>query len=175
MFMLALAAGFVANAGTVSWSFWDDNASASSDYILYLMEGTLTDGAEIAGITDATSAASYVASAAGSGLMDHTDALYVEGETGAFAAGSKSFYALIFNNTSIDTATEYLVVGSFTANVPGSGSAVFGNDITDRTASGWQSFGGSEPVVPPTGVPEPTSGLLMLVGLGALALRRRRA
>ena len=46
---------------------------------------------------------------------------------------------------------------------------------TSITQSGL-TFGGSEPVVPPpTGVPEPTSGLLMLVGLGALALRRKRA
>jgi hypothetical protein len=33
----------------------------------------------------------------------------------------------------------------------------------------WQKGGVS------TAVPEPTSGLLMLVGLGALALRRKRA
>ena len=35
-----------------------------------------------------------------------------------------------------------------------------------------KSSGGGDPITP--GVPEPTSGLLMLVGLGALALRRRR-
>ena len=165
MFMLALAAGFVANAGLVNWEFWDDNASASNDYILYLMEGTLTDGATIAGITDNASASAFVASAVANGTMDHTDALYAYGSTGALDAGSKSFYALVFNSDSIDTASEYLVIGSFTVTVPGSGAGNLSADITDRTSAsaGWQA------------VPEPTSGLLMLVGLGALALRRKRA
>ena len=61
MFMLSLAVGFIANAGTVQWEFWDDNASASTDYVLYLMEGSLTDGATIAGITDTDSAVAFVA------------------------------------------------------------------------------------------------------------------
>lgn len=41
--------------------------------------------------------------------MDYTDALYVEGTTGVYAAGAKDFYALIFNAESIDDATQYLV------------------------------------------------------------------
>jgi hypothetical protein len=163
--MLALAVGFAANAGTVMWEFWDDNATASSDYVLYLMEGSLTDGAVIAGITDNDTAATFVAGAVGFSDMDHTDALYTSGTSKDLAAGSKTFYAVIFNSSEVSTATEYLVVGKFDASVPSSGSASIGGDITDRTgaSAGWQA------------VPEPTSGLLMLVGLGALALRRRRA
>ncbi len=165
MFMLALAAGFVANAGTVNWAFWDAELDASNDYVLYLMEGTLTDGATINSITDIDSAKTFVAGAIDSGVLDHTDELFGEGNSKAIDGGNKSFYALLFNADSIDDASKYLVVGNFTANVPGSGGASLNMAADGRTSAsaGWQA------------VPEPTSGLLMLVGLGALALRRKRA
>ena len=47
-----------------------------------------------------------------------------------------------------------------------------GADPAPTTQPTLSSFGHSGTIV---GVPEPTSGLLMLVGLGALALRRRKA
>ena len=177
MFAIAIAASLAVNAGTVNWSFWDDSANATTDYMFYLMEGSLTTGSKIDAITDAATAKTYVASAAGSGLMDHTDALYIEGSAGPFDGGLKNFYGLIFNDTSIDSATDYLVVGTFTANVRGSGAASFSNDITGMTASGWSSISGSTPTPPtpgPSGIPEPTSGLLLLVGGAMLALRRKQ-
>ena len=106
MFVLSMAVGITASAGVVDWSFWDDDATATSDYMVYLMEGTLTTGSTIDSITDANTAKTYVADAKGSGLMDHTDALYVSGTTGTMDAGAHNFYALIFNGTSIDTATD---------------------------------------------------------------------
>ena len=41
-------------------------------------------------------------------------------------------------------------------------------DISDLASAGWTKTGGSD-------VPEPTSGLLLLVGGAMLALRRKRA
>lgn len=171
MFILALTAGVAASAGTVDWAIWDDNSSASTDYIMYLMEGSLTDGAKITDITDASTAKTYVSSAVGSGVMDHTDGLYTIGSTGAMDSGSKSFYALLFNNSSIDAASDYLVVGSFNVNVPGSGAADLSMDVTGRTSSGWSSISGGSSTDP---APEPTSGLLLLVGGAMLALRRKQ-
>ena len=170
MFVLAVMLGVSVNAGTVSWSFWDDDQTASNDYMLYLMEGSLTTGSKIDSIKDATTAKAFVADAAGSGLMDHTDGFYVEGSTGAYAAGAKDFYAVIFNNESIDSATDYKIVGAFTANVPGAGMVMFANDITGLTTSGWSSISGGGS----SDAPEPTSGLLLLVGGAMLALRRKQ-
>ena len=72
----------------------------------------------------------------------------------------------------IADATEYMMSAVRSATVGAAGgniSLAYGNAAaTLATANG---FSGASWAA----VPEPTSGLLMLVGLGALALRRRRA
>ena len=176
MFALAISAGLAVNAGTVNWEFWDDSTDASKNYTLYLMEGTLTDGSRIDSIKDSDSAKTYVSSALDSAVMDGSDALYATGQTGELSGGMHNFYALLFNGDSIDNATDYLVLGTFNANVPGSGGASISMDLAGRTAStaGWAAVSGSTPTPGPSGIPEPTSGLLLLVGGAMLALRRKQ-
>ena len=80
-------------------------------------------------------------------------------------AGRNLTYSLVFTGTVKDgqnatwDVTSNEITGSWHVNDMG--------DISIQTAapSSWST----------AGVPEPTSGILMLVGLGALALRRRRA
>ena len=169
MFMLTLTAIFAAGAGTVKWSAWDDSATGTSDLAIYIMEGDLATGSTIAAITDASSALTYVAGAADSGALVATDDFYGEGETGTFAAGTRSFYAILFDGATVAASTNYQVFGPESTDVPGSGFSSLEFDLTGLTSSGWKSISGGT-----TDVPEPTSGLLLLVGGAMLALRRKR-
>jgi hypothetical protein len=85
---------------------------------------------------------------------------------------TKNIYAVIYDATSIADAKNYVVsdVLTITANAAGSTvPATFGSMAGTGTGKlagyAWTA----------TAVPEPTSGLLMLLGVAGLALKRKRA
>jgi len=96
----------------------------------------------------------------------------IGGATGleGFSSGSLSAFALVIDSTDLGTAKNYYLVNggaeksvSFTS-ATGFKALSFGSQATaTQTAGAW------------TAVPEPTSGLLMLLGMAGLALRRKRA
>ena len=74
------------------------------------------------------------------------------------------FYFVVFNNADATKATEYAMVSA--PNKAYSGMAgKFTASGTFSSTTPWQTVA----------IPEPTSGLLMLLGVAGLALRRRRA
>ena len=74
------------------------------------------------------------------------------------------FYFVVFDNADATKATEYAVVSSLNKSYS-SMDAKFKASGDFSTLPAWQT----------ASVPEPTSGLLMLLGMAGLALRRRRA
>ena len=81
------------------------------------------------------------------------------------------FYAVIFDTSDIkDTSNFYvtaLKTGQMMATGTGDKNIYFGTQATPSAADGaWHAVGA---------IPEPTSGLLLLLGVAGLALRRRRA
>lgn len=160
--------GIAVQAATVNWSI---NAIQSSPdntvgagWIVQVFDSSVTyDYAKaLAGelttwVDGKTVAAGATFRAAGTTTMDN--------------GTTKNVYAVIYDATSIASAKNYIVsdVLSLTANSAGSlVSAGFGAMTGTTTANKFLNSSW-------TAVPEPTSGLLMLLGMAGLALRRRRA
>lgn len=85
---------------------------------------------------------------------------------------SENAFLVLFNNASAADATYYAYTSTKQSAAVGDGGAdielPFGS-FADAT-TGWLSTAGS-----PEPVPEPTSGLLLLLGVAGLALRRKQA
>ena len=101
------------------------------------------------------------------------------GNTDALAKSTAYTYTMVLSGTQADLAArgvdgafdysgaeiETTLSGSFTTKASGV------TQFNDTSVSTWTVSG----IVPATDVPEPTSGLLLLLGVAGLALRRRRA
>ena len=167
--LVAVAMGFCAQAASINWSFsWATDASG-----LDLADGTKAYlmAASVMTVADATTALD-------AGTFDVSKALDVgltstAGGNGAEVSqvvasdltGAQTFYAVVIDGD------QYAITHTVDATMKAIGDTVVGFmelSLEDGTSTmAWNKMG--------TAVPEPTSGMLMLVGLAGLALRRRRA
>ena len=166
--------GIAVNAATVNWSVnavqnSPDN-TVGAGWIVQIFDSSVTydytkavSGDISAWVSGTTVAAGTTFRAAGSTTMDN--------------GTSKSIYMVIYDATSIASADNYIVsdVMTITANAAGSPvSSGFGSMIA-TTAAANKFLNSSWTAVPSESVPEPTSGLLLLLGMAGLALRRKQA
>ena len=166
--------GVIAHAATVTWSvdytYKMDTTDAAQGWVMVFF-----DNAEVARSTFIDSLASGTYSTQvttyGGVAAELTD------EDGyAYGSSSKTTYGnpetvtgyfVLFNSDDIDNAT-YAYVSATADTTTGAtagqpGDIAFGDVTATQVASNW------------TAIPEPTSGLLLLVGGALLALKRRRA
>ena len=183
--MIAVAivcAAAISQAATISWGLSSptgpDGEKATAGWVTYLVDSskyaafTALEGAAVAKFFDTTG--NYLEQGSvTSGRGGAVSANFAE--QGSYGIGDTgSAFMVLFDATSATAAENfaYTAIGSTTIAADGSdGSVNFGTfaDAMKATGSsaGWQSTAGS--------VPEPTSGLLLLIGMAGLALRRRRA
>ena len=172
-------------AANVTWSIGNVSAhgtdTSPEEYIAYfLMAADSTDAAsaKVWSVADAKTAAEKKdASAFASHTIAAAKALDDEGNARSAKIttyASKwvspeygNFYAVVFNADSIADATAYMVVGGSEAD--GSLKLSFGTATANQTAT----LNASSATW--TAIPEPTSGLLLLLGMAGLALKRKRA
>ena len=167
--LVAVAFGLCAQAATINWGFtWATDASGldlADGTQVYLMAASAMS---VADATTALDAYSFdVSKAIDVGLTS------TAGGSGAEAnrtissdlSGSQTFYAVFINGD------QYAITDPVTRTMATVGPTVVNFaelSLEDGTSlMTWKNGG--------VAIPEPTSGLLMLVGLAGLALRRKRA
>ena len=179
MAVSAVAVAFGLNAATVDWKYQITSAQGTegynSGYTVYLVNAAAWDVATISASTFSDSSVVLDSTTFGAAVGRYEGAkIYTTvGNAGvrpvvvdSLAEGSKlSVYYVILNTGS--NPNEYLVANSDVLTGRSDvGEAIIGSNIS-MTASAASSATW-------TAVPEPTSGLLMLLGMAGLALRRRR-
>ena len=174
--VMAQAAQFEWTATQIREGWADSSVKADGVAYLFLVgaNGASVDAVSsaISGATDVTALGTTLAGMAIDTQMVETGAVTGNSPELTAQAPATLFFAIISDAGYVyQSAT--VQVNEIAA--LGSTEVVFGSQKgASSVASAWATIGSTGGGDTPA-VPEPTSGLLMLVGLGALALRRRRA
>ena len=172
--MIALGAVVIAasvQAAAITWKLTgitnSEANTAGAGMVAYFLDSSTYDA--FSALT-ADKVADYVMS-----KYTYTGTTTKNARTGAVALGvtsgnydplaSVSGYVVLFDTADASAAKYYVSTGVVTGSIPASGATTALDFGTVASNGGWQT----------TAVPEPTSGLLMLLGMAGLALRRRRA
>ena len=177
---VAMMFGIAANAATYNWelvSSWvspDDDAALEGATLYAFDANAYSSTALLAALDKATDGgAAALANALGSGTVNDEGEVSVSG-SGLTDNGATPPYASMYGLL-VDGAGYYLVDGmsdvKITDAIAAGAQAVYNaGDLVTGDSSTWSKIGGGG-----SSVPEPTSGLLVLLGMAGLALRRRRA
>lgn len=179
MFIAVAVAAVGVQAASLSWSLTnvigpDGKDAPVGNLVALYAAGTEYDHAKaVAGTLTPTYSTTTVAQ----GTTGATRAN--QSGVGSYSVGdTASFYAVVYDSSTIAGASNYIVsdaisatVGSAGANISLSYGSMKGTTTGNRFKNALDNGGWSSS----SGTPEPTSGLLLLVGAGLLGLRRKRA
>ena len=165
--------GIAANAASVTWSVnaiqSSPDTAVGAGWLVQVYSSDITFDLEKAQAGELTvwSSANTVAA----GTTFRATATVSDGVANGTSA---DFYAVIWDAASIADAKNYIVSDVYTATASAAGNPVnmsFGAMTATTSANKFLNSSWTATAA----VPEPTSGLLMLLGMAGLALRRRRA
>ena len=156
-------------------SYFGEGSYADATALLYL--GTVTAGTEgWTGLDSATLLASGTMNGAPFYNWGNHDADNLSNNTAVNDRGGQAYTLILVDGTGVTDLASYdgkyvSVTGTSAGmSIPGAGETVYYASFESDSA-----FGASDWADVPTSVPEPTSGLLMLLGMAGLALRRKQA
>ena len=184
---VAVAMAAVTQAATVNWTI--TNVYSPSDSTAKVAAGTMSAWLFVtANTTDVTTGIPVTTLAAVQSVLDSGDLTGLSslaaahgsnaaaggfsGATGltGFSSGTLSAFAVVVDSTDLASAENYFLV---------SGGATKDATFTSATGAKTLLWGSQASITQAAGawtaVPEPTSGLLMLLGMAGLALRRKHA
>ena len=169
--LVAVAMGLCAQAASISWSFsWATDASGldlADGTTAYLMAASTMSVADATAALDAFAFDASKAIDVGTTSSVGGNGAELNRTVASDLTGSQTFYAVVVNGD------QYAITHTVSATIKTIGDTFVAfaelSEEDGTSLMSWQKGGVS------TAVPEPTSGHLMLVGLGALALRRKRA
>ena len=170
----AIVAACAVNAAAINWDngngdLYESSGSGdvASGYLAYFFDNAVVSAATFADAYAADSASTLALGYASSvGLSD--GGWLEDADVGNFTPGTTvTGYLVVFDAATPDSAAHMFVSGTEDIAMPGSGmGANVSFDLSGSvSASNWQA----------TAAPEPTSGLLLLLGVAGLALKRKRA
>ena len=193
--------GFMAQASYVAWTLTnvkDSTGAALADgavYVFFVAGNSAADTSSWAGLegkgktafTTALADANFnytksgdLKSTVAAGTLSYNAQTATAGvpelsTVGLSGSTKYSAYAVIFDTTDVtDTSHYYVTAATAASSTMADGASTTKSYMltatSSATAANWKSVGASS-----TDVPEPTSGLLMLLGMAGLALRRKRA
>ena len=173
--VLAIAlASALAQAAQVTWNATQisnpsDSSAKLSGAVAFLFDAATISSADLKSSIEAGKFSS--ASALDTGTSNATGAINRMGTvlpSSYLGGNSVTLYAVIFDSSDT-TSGNYLLTKEVTVALKGTGSTTFA--FGSQAGATWTKYGSD---VPGSDTPEPTSGLLLLIGGAMLALRRKQ-
>ena len=183
--LAAVAVAAVSQAASINWSIaqnqWvlNDGTKPTEGYAVYLINGA-TALSTIAGTIDATTGAfndnqTWVfGSSVTSGSKGKVSLLTTT--TDKLTRGSDYDFSVLIIDATASGGPKYMVSGVFsqTAYLTGEDEALGISFTSDHFGANALTYNATSAANGWAAVPEPTSGLLLLIGMAGLALKRKR-
>ena len=178
-FVACILLAAVSHAAAVAWSLGGNNTTYAGDAYAFFVIGQngTTAISTITSILNAGGDYSTYAFGSGTIAANGNVSMTAANSGKTLDAGDYTAFFVVFDTATVTSGTtKYVVVDgastltkSVTANAATVAFAAGNASSILNAASNWSSYGTS------SAVPEPTSGLLMLLGMAGLALKRKRA
>ena len=177
----AVVASLSVSAASVEWqsgtiTLQGGTQAGKGDVTAYLFELTATEYAALSADKVYDTYKGSLGSADATKSSSAKGAANLQGKTDSYASGDTAYAAILYvskdGSYAIGNLASYTFTSSMDATVANLSQYVGGD--TANGATSWSSTTGGGGGGGSGGVPEPTSGLLLLVGAGMLALRRKQ-